>query len=137
MFVFNSIIYSLPPVVTSVAGAVAAVAAIVICRESFTVTPYAHPHLMQLGCMSRPRFVTVTDVGRLEYPWKATTKVSVKTCVCAPQHPVGTTTDIVAVTGMKIVVPTSLGVPFLYVKVVCGCTVESTQYPLHLSLIHI
>ena len=38
--------------------------------------------------------------------------------------------DIVAVIGMNIVVPTSLGVPFLYVSVVCGCTVESTQYAL-------
>lgn len=54
------------PHVYYAAGVSAAVATIVINKESLTVTPCAHPHLTQLGWMSRPRFVTVTDVGRLE-----------------------------------------------------------------------
>lgn len=48
------------------AGAAAAGAVIATSSESFTVTPWAHPHLTQLGCTSRPRFVTVTVVGRPE-----------------------------------------------------------------------
>lgn len=50
----------------SAVSAGAAVATIVINIESLTVNPCAHPHLTQLGCMSRPRFVTVMDVGRME-----------------------------------------------------------------------
>ena len=77
--------------------------------------------------MSRPRFVTVTLVGSEEYPWTATTKVSVNTCVFALHPAVGVTTEIVVVIGMKIVVSTSRAVPTLYDAVVCGCTVESVQ----------
>lgn len=113
------------------AGSVAEVATIETRRESFTVIPRAHPHLTQLGWMSRPRFVTVTLVGSEEYPWNATTKVSVNTCVFALHPAVGVTTEIVVVIGMKIVVSTRRAVPTLYETVVCGCTVESVQNALH------